>query len=85
MQRRVMKWLARGAYVALVALGMVVAGPQYVAAYNPCPYPSAGTCPPLTRWPDTGEGSCYKACQDLGWPDGGRCNPGEGSCCVCFM
>ncbi len=82
MKQQAKKWLARAAFVALVATGMFVAGPRNVAALS-CPYPSAGTCPPLTR--DQGPESCYQACRDPGWPDGGLCNPNPGSCCVCFM
>jgi hypothetical protein len=80
MNRRVMTWLARGAFVALVALGTLIAAPQFAPARD-CPDPSPGTCPPLTT--GTGPGSCYQACLDLGWPDGGDCM-GNG-CCVCRM
>jgi len=82
MKQEARKWLARSAFVALVAIGTLLAGPR-IAAARECAYPSAGTCPPLTPLPDTGAGSCYKACQDLGWPDGGLCLPNH--CCVCFM
>ena len=80
MTQETTRWLARTLFVALVAVGTLVAGPRIAVAQD-CPYPSAGTCPPLAPWPDRGDGSCYKACQDIGWPDGGSC---LGSCCVCF-
>jgi len=73
------QWLARVVFVALVAIGTLVAGPR-IAAARDCPYPSAGTCPPLA----TEDGSCAAACVTLGWVDGGRCTPSTG-CCVCFM
>ncbi len=80
MKRTVMTWLARSAFVALVALGTLIAAPRFAVARD-CPYPTAGTCPPLTL--GTGLGSCNRACQDLGWPDGGDCLPT--GCCVCRM
>lgn len=80
MKMETKRWLARILFVALVATGTLVLGPR-IAAARDCVYPSAGTCPPLTPWPDTGPGSCYQACQLAGWPNGGSC---VGSCCVCF-
>ena len=69
-------WLARILFVALVAAGTLVVGPRVATAAG-CVYPSAGTCPPLSD----SDGSCYSACQAIGWRNGGDC---VGSCCVCF-
>lgn len=80
MKGRMMKWLARGAFVTLVAGAMLVASPQYAAAGNCDEEWQAGSCPPLTPGP---EGTCYSACQLKGFPDGGTCGPGP--CCNCFL
>jgi hypothetical protein len=79
MRGRMIKWLARGAFATLVAGVMLAVGPQYAAAID-CPEPNAGTCPPLTQ--GQGPGSCWRACKDIGWDDGGSC---VGPCCTCFM
>jgi hypothetical protein len=79
MRQEARKWLARSAFVALVAIGTLIAGPR-IAAARDCPYPSAGTCPPLEGGPNE---SCGLACKSLGWVDGGSCLPNH--CCVCFM
>ncbi len=68
------RWLARGTFVALVAVAMVVAGPRRVAAFT-CPDPNAGTCPPLNN------GTCADACRSLGYDSGGSC---VATCCTCF-
>ena len=82
MKQEARKWLARGVFVALVALGTLIAGPELAMARE-CPYPSAGTCPPLVGWGSPGPGkTCPNACADLGWTDGGSCVVG---CCVCYM
>jgi hypothetical protein len=78
MRSRMMSWLARGAFAALVAGVMLAVGPQYVAAYD-CPEPSAGTCPPLEGGPND---SCGEACKNLDFEDGGTC---VGPCCTCFL
>jgi hypothetical protein len=75
MNREAKKWLARVAFVALVAIGTLMAGPR-IAAARDCPFPTAGTCPPLAD-----DGSCDQACQSLGYEFGGQCHVG---CCVCF-
>jgi hypothetical protein len=80
MNRTIRKWLGRGAFMALVAGAMLIVGPRYVAALD-CPYPSAGTCPPLTGT-DPSWGTCSPACVAMGWTDGGGCIRG---CCVCLM
>jgi hypothetical protein len=59
MRQEARKWLARSAFVALVAIGTLIAGPR-IAAARDCPFPSAGTCPPLTPGPT---GTCFSACQ----------------------
>jgi len=82
MKAEARKWLARAAFVALVAAGTLVAGARLNAAV-PCPDPSPGTCPPLLY--GQGEGSCYEACRLMGWLDGGQCPPAGSGCCVCFM
>ena len=76
MKQEAKRWLARSLFVALVAAGTLIAGPR-IAAARECGYPSAGTCPPLSDQ----DGSCAKACKDIGWPDGGSC---VGDCCTCF-
>jgi hypothetical protein len=86
MNREAKKWLARVAFVALVAIGTLIAGPR-IAAARDCAYPSAGTCPPLwgSGAPDQQQPAdfCPNACAALGWIDGGTCLPNH--CCVCFM
>ena len=77
MKAEAKRWLARSVFVALVAIGTLVAGPS-VAVANDCGYPTAGTCPPLEG---KYGGTCYYACQDIGF-DGGTC---VGSCCRCFL
>ena len=74
------RWLARSVFVALVAIGTLVAGPRVAVAE--CGYPSAGMCPPLesTTRPIY-QSSCWLACQDIGF-DGGTCVV---SCCRCFL
>lgn len=75
------RWLARSAFVALVAIGTLVAAPRFAAGRS-CPEWSAGTCPPLTEWPDTGPGSCYQACVDLNY-SAGFCR--ADGCCLCAL
>lgn len=71
------RWLARSAFVALVAVGTLIAGPR-IAAARDCSYPTAGTCPPL----ESGYlGTCWWACKDIGF-EGGTC---IGSCCRCML
>ena len=77
MKSEAKRWPARVLFVALVAVGTLVMGPRMAAARD-CPFPSAGTCPPLTPGPT---GTCYSACQGLGYESGGQCHVG---CCVCF-
>ena len=77
MKAEAKQWLARSLFVALVAIGTLVAGPR-VAVARECGYPTAGTCPPLA---DGYLGTCYRACQDIGF-DGGTCIV---SCCRCFL
>lgn len=60
----------------MVAVGTLVVGPR-IAAARDCPFPSAGTCPPLANV----DGSCAQACKDIGYEFGGQCHTG---CCVCF-
>jgi hypothetical protein len=74
MRKTLIKWLARGAFAALVAGAMLVAGPQYAVA-NDCPEPNAGYCPPLD------DQSCNEACLNLQY-EGGVC---VGPCCTCWM
>ncbi len=76
MKQEATKWFARGVFVALVAALTLVVGP-HLAAARECPYPSAGTCPPLAN-----DGSCDFACLALNW-EGGSCTPP--GCCVCWM
>ena len=77
MKAEAKRWLARGTFVALVAIGTLVAGPRPAVAQD-CTRPwDAGSCPPLA----TEDGSCAQACRDIGFPDGGTCVV---SCCACF-
>ncbi len=75
MKSRMMKWLARGAFSVLVAVAMVMAGPQYAAA-EICDAPGQiGKCPPFNP------GSCWDEC-DVQYGQGGMC---IAQCCTCFM
>jgi len=75
MKQEARKWFARGAFVAVVAAVTLVVGP-HLAAARECPYPSAGTCPPLDN------AMCEVACKAENW-EGGSCTPP--GCCVCWM
>jgi hypothetical protein len=79
MKSRMMKWLGRGAFAALVAGVMLAVGPQYAVA-DFCDQPEQlGTCPPYTN--DAGENNCCDACVLAGYSWGGFCVAG---CCTCF-
>jgi hypothetical protein len=84
MKQEARKWLARSAFVALVAIGTLMAGPRIPQpATVPIParerVPRWGWGSPDTRQPDT---FCPNACAAQGWTDGGSCVVG---CCVCYM
>lgn len=80
MKTETKRWLARILFVTLVAAGTLVVGP-HIAAARDCPFPSAGTCPPLVPGDKSIPGTCGYACVQAGYPDGGQCHVG---CCVCF-
>ena len=80
MKPEVKRWLARSAFVTLVAIGTLVARPR-VAVARECGYPTAGTCPPLDSNPPITVSSCYLACKDIGFY-GGTCIV---SGCRCFL
>jgi hypothetical protein len=76
MKNKMMKWLARGAFVTLVAGAMLVAGPRYVMAED-CQEPwQMGYCPPMTLQ------ECIDDCNEI-FGNGGICAPGP--CCNCFL
>lgn len=82
MKGKAKKWLARGAFAALVAVAMTFAGPREAAAFIPCqPAPEVlGTCPPYV---DT---QCESECFDLFGIHGSQCIPDEtDGCCVCLL
>lgn len=80
MKQETKRWLTRVLFVALVAAGTLIAAPR-IAVARDCPFPSAGTCPPLSN----SDNSCRNACVQLGYPSGGECPPSGGpGCCVCF-
>jgi hypothetical protein len=75
------KWLARGAFAALVAGVMLAVGPQYAVADYYCDAPEQpGLCPPFNN------STCHTWCVNHDYLDGGMCVGGEqGGCCTCFM
>ncbi len=76
MKSMMKEWMARSAFVALVATGMLLAGPRYALA-NHCTGPERpGECPPLTT------PQCSSLCMSLGYSGGGAC---VGHCCTCFV
>jgi hypothetical protein len=74
----ILKWLTRGAVAAAVALALILGGPEYGTGYEcPPPKPDPALCPPLD------DESCAWECQQIGYPDGGKCMMAMG-CCTCF-
>lgn len=70
------QWLARSAFVTLVAVAMLIAGPRNAAADVCNGEGQLGTCPPFN------DQTCALACIQAGHPDGGDC---VGTCCTCFL
>ena len=82
MKGKAKKWLARGAFAALVAVAMAFASPREAAAFIPCEGgPEVlGTCPPYTH------SSCNEECERLFGNEGSECMGGEADgCCVCLL
>lgn len=82
MRGKAKKWLARGAFAALVAVAMAFAGPREAAAFTECDggEEMLGSCPPYTHV--TCESECFVKFQN----HGSRCMGGEtDGCCVCLM
>jgi hypothetical protein len=82
MKGKAKKWLARGAFAALVAVAMAFAGPREAAAFIPCgPGPAfPGTCPPYNN------GTCDTECYARFQIHGSECMGGEtDGCCACLM
>jgi len=73
------RWLARAAFAVLVAVAMVLLGPQPATA-NICDAPEQpGFCPPFNN------GSCSDWCIEHDYIDG-MCVGGEQSgCCTCLI
>ena len=78
MKGKAKKWLARGAFAALVAVAMAFAGPREAAAFFECGPGEEfiGSCPPYDN------GSCDADCFELFQNPGSRC---MGECCVCLL
>ena len=73
-------WLARAAFAVLVAVAMVLLGPQPATA-NICDAPEQpGFCPPFD------DDTCNSWCIGHQYPMGGGCVPNEESgCCTCLV
>ena len=74
------RWLARAAFAVLVAVAMVLLGPQPATA-NICDAPEQpGFCPPFD------DDTCNSWCIGHQYPMGGGCVPNEESgCCTCLV
>ncbi len=75
--RRILKWASRGVFAIAIAGAVMMAGPIGATAVDcPDPNPDPYMCPPLTP------ATCFTACDNIGYEDGGDC-VGSG-CCTCW-
>lgn len=74
----ILRWLARAAFVGMTGALAAMARPHPPVVQD-CSLPEqVGTCPPLAN----GDHSCFDACVQADFPDGGSCVAG---CCTCFL
>ena len=72
-------WLARAAFAVLVAVAMVLLGPQPATA-NICDAPEQpGFCPPFDN------GSCLTWCLEHEYFGGGCVGGEQSGCCTCLI